>query len=50
LRIKGEYRFQILLKTTSRKELNRVVVEALEQLPSRQRKSVIVDIDPVNLL
>ena len=49
-RLKGEYRFQVLLKTTSRKELNQVVVEALEKLPSRHRKRVIIDIDPVNLL
>ena len=50
LRLKGQYRFQILLKTTSRRELHQVVVKALEKLPSRHRKRVTVDIDPVNLL
>ncbi len=49
-RLKGEYRFQVLLKTTSRKELNQVIVDALGRLPSSYRKSIIVDIDPVNLL
>ena len=49
-RLKGEYRFQVLLKTTSRKELNQVVVDALGKLPSSYRKSIIIDIDPVNLL
>ena len=49
-RVKGEYRFQVLLKTTSRKELNQVVSKALAKLPSSHRKRVIVDVDPVNLL
>ena len=49
-RVKGEYRFQVLLKTTSRKELNQVVAKALAKLPSSHRKRVIVDVDPVNLL
>ncbi len=49
-RLKGRYRFQVVLKTTSRQELHRVVGLVLQNLPSRYRKRVLVDIDPVNLL
>jgi len=49
-RLKGQYRFQVVLKTTSRKELHQVVGLALKELPARHRKRITVDIDPVNLL
>ncbi|MFB3904445.1 MAG: primosomal protein N' [Acidobacteriota bacterium] len=51
-RLRGEYRFQILIKTTSRPELHRV----LEALTGRVKelggtgKGISVDVDPISLL
>jgi len=51
-RLRGEYRFQVLIKTTSRPELHRV----LEALTARLKevggtgKGISVDVDPVSLL
>ncbi len=49
-RLKGEFRFQILLKTTSRPEMHRVLARALDDLDPKQLRRVTIDIDPVNLL
>ena len=48
-RIRGNYRFQIVIKTTSRVELRAVLNEALAATGSK-RKLIAVDIDPVSLL
>lgn len=51
-RLKGQYRFQILIKATSRKELHEVLKSVMDDL--RQKKSSLknssIDIDPLNLL
>ncbi len=51
-RLRGEYRFQILIKATDRKELHRVIDKSLQELDLEgvRRNKVSVDIDPVNLL
>ncbi len=51
-RLKKEFRYQILIKTTSRKELHDVLEGALTDLQQRHisLKRISVDIDPVNLL
>ncbi len=49
-RLKGEFRFQVLLKTTSRPEMHRVLARALDDLDPKQLRRVTVDIDPVNLM
>ena len=51
-RLKGEYRFQILMKTTNRGELHTVLEKTLND-PSLNRtylRQVSVDIDPISLL
>ena len=51
-RLKGRYRFQILIKTTRRKELRQVLeatVEALQKKGQNLRR-IFIDIDPVDLL
>ncbi|MEE8349112.1 MAG: primosomal protein N' [Acidobacteriota bacterium] len=51
-KLKGQYRFQILIKATSRKELHQVLESAMEDL--RQKKVSLkkssIDVDPLNLL
>ena len=51
-RLKGEYRFQILIKTTSRSELHEVLEAVLEDLSSQSAvlTSTTVDIDPIDLM
>ncbi len=49
-KLKGEFRFQILLKTTSRPEMHRVLARALDGMDSKALRRITVDIDPVNLL
>ena len=51
-RLRGEFRFQILVKTTSRAELHRVLEAALGDLADShgRTKGISVDIDPVSLL
>lgn len=52
-KIKKDYRFQILIKTTNRKELSKVLQSALEGLRPElhgQLKQISIDIDPINLL
>jgi len=51
-KLKGDYRFQILIKSTNRKELHEVLESAMEEL-SQKRVTVrkpSIDIDPMNLL
>jgi len=51
-KLKGQYRFQILVKATSRKELHDVLASAMDDL--RRKKSSLkkssIDVDPLNLL
>ena len=51
-KLKGQYRFQILIKATSRKELHDVLASAMDEL--RRKKSSLknssIDVDPLNLL
>ena len=51
-KLKGQYRFQILIKATSRKELHDVLESTMDDL--RQKKSALkkssIDVDPLNLL
>ena len=49
-RLRGDYRFQILIKTTHRGELHRLLERGLAELEPSQRSRVHVDIDPHNLL
>lgn len=49
-RIRREYRFQLLLKTTSRGELHQVLRATLGELQERFKRHLVVDIDPLNLL
>jgi primosomal protein N' (replication factor Y) len=51
-RLKGEYRFQFLLKSTRRTPLNRILNKCLafcaeKEIPDR---AILIDVDPVNLL
>jgi primosomal protein N' (replication factor Y) len=51
-RLKGEYRFQFLLKSTRRAALNRILNKCLafcaeKEIPDR---AILIDVDPVNLL
>lgn len=51
-RLKGEYRFQILLKSTSRKRLRETLDIALTEAETRgcDLRSVFTEIDPMNLM
>ncbi|HSR53563.1 MAG TPA: primosomal protein N' [Acidobacteriota bacterium] len=52
-RLREEYRFQILLKTTSRMELHQVLRGAVEELQSERQvnlRKVTLDVDPLTLL
>jgi primosomal protein N' (replication factor Y) len=51
-RLRGEYRFQILVKTTSRPELHRVLEALIGRLKETGSagKGISVDVDPSNLL
>jgi primosomal protein N' (replication factor Y) len=51
-RIKKDYRFQILIKTTHRGELFEVLRKSLEELKARKvpLNRLSIDIDPLNLL
>ncbi|RPI22124.1 MAG: primosomal protein N' [Acidobacteria bacterium] len=51
-RLRGDFRFQILVKTTSRPELHRVLEATLTRAKDieGQGKGISVDVDPVNLL
>ena len=51
-RLKGEYRFQIVIKTTNRQELHEVLSHTIKDLRKRRTslKKIIVDIDPLSML
>ncbi|MEE8160250.1 MAG: primosomal protein N', partial [Acidobacteriota bacterium] len=51
-RLKGRYRFQIVIKTTDREELHEVLGCTLEDLRRQgvSLQSISIDIDPLNLL
>ncbi|MFQ5738400.1 MAG: primosomal protein N' [Acidobacteriota bacterium] len=49
-RLKGQYRFQILVKTTDRRELHVVLGHLLKELEPSHLKRLSIDIDPINLL
>ena len=51
-KLKGDYRFQILIKSTNRKELHEVLESAMEELSQKGVKvrKPSIDIDPMNLL
>ena len=51
-RLKGEYRFHFLLKSTRRAALNQILNKCLafcgqKEIPDR---AILIDVDPVNLL
>jgi Primosomal protein N'' (replication factor Y) - superfamily II helicase len=49
-RIKGKYRFHLLLKDRSRPRLHTVLGAAVDQLSADERDGVIIDVDPQSLL
>ncbi|MFQ5930201.1 MAG: primosomal protein N' [Acidobacteriota bacterium] len=51
-KLKGQYRLQILIKTTSRKELHQVLECTLNDLREKKvsLKGISIDIDPISLL
>ncbi len=51
-KLKGDYRFQILIKSTNRKELHEVLESAMEELSQKKvlGRNPSIDIDPMNLL
>ena len=51
-RLKGEYRFQILIKTTDRSELHRVLEKTVDVLRQKRAplRKISIDIDPISLL
>ena len=51
-RLKGEYRVQLLIKCRNRRELRRIIDEALKALSERKinLRSINVEIDPVSIM
>ena len=51
-RLRGEHRIQILIKSRSRKQLRKVINDALKQLEadSKDLRAVTVEIDPVSMM
>ena len=51
-RLKGEYRMQLLIKCRNRRELRRIIDEALKALSERKInvRSINVEIDPVSIM
>ena len=51
-RLKGEYRVQLLIKCRNRRELRRIIDEALKALAERKinLRSINVEIDPVSIM
>jgi primosomal protein N' (replication factor Y) len=48
-RLRGEYRAQLLVKGTNRKQMREALLRALKARPDIQRRAV-VDVDPLNVL
>ncbi len=51
-RLKGEYRIQLIIKCRNRRELRRIIDEALQALSERKinLRSINVEIDPVSIM
>lgn len=49
-RLKGDYRFHLLVRDTNRPRLHRVLQHSIDALPSQERQGVVVDVDPVSVL
>ncbi len=51
-RLRGEHRFQILIKTVSRKEMHTVLMASIEDLEKAKAdlRKISVDVDPLSLL
>lgn len=51
-RLRGEYRFQVLIKATSRKSAREALDSAMDRLESGgiSTRSIIVEVDPINLM
>jgi primosomal protein N' (replication factor Y) len=51
-RLKGEYRVQLIIKCRNRRELRRIIDEALKELSERKfnLRSINVEIDPVSIM
>jgi primosomal protein N' (replication factor Y) len=51
-RLKGEYRVQLLIKCRNRRELRKIIDEALKALNERKinLRSINVEIDPVSIM
>ena len=51
-RLRGDYRYQILVKTTNRPELHKVLEAMMRRLKDGegQGKGISIDVDPINLL
>jgi primosomal protein N' (replication factor Y) len=48
-KLRGEYRAQLLIKSTNRKKMREALVGAIASRPELQRR-VMVDVDPVSVL
>jgi primosomal protein N' (replication factor Y) len=48
-RLRGEYRAQLLVKSTNRRQMREALVAAIASRPDLQRR-VVVDVDPVSVL
>ncbi|MCS7079047.1 MAG: primosomal protein N' [Chloracidobacterium sp.] len=49
-RLRGEYRFQILLKARQRRRLREALQDMLPELTDSERRHVFVEIDPLDLM
>jgi primosomal protein N' (replication factor Y) len=49
-RLKGDYRFHLLIRDANRPRLHRVLQHSIDALPSQERQGVVVDVDPVSVL
>jgi primosomal protein N' (replication factor Y) len=49
-RLKGDYRFHLLVRDANRPRLHRVLQHSIDALPSQDRQGVVVDVDPVSVL
>jgi primosomal protein N' (replication factor Y) len=49
-KLKRDFRFQILVKTTNRLELHEVLKTAVSGLNRKESRGVLIDVDPTSLL